>query len=66
MEGGNAKSGAAKTIKFRDVQKILISKQGAICMSVLETCRPVGIGQTTYHDWKNKCDGLLPAEIKPL
>jgi hypothetical protein len=66
MEGDNAKSGAAKTIKFRDVQKILISKQGAICMSVLETCRPVGIGQTTYHDWKNKCNGLLPAEIKPL
>jgi len=66
VESVDAKSGTANTIKFREAQKKLILKLGPIDMSVLEICRRAAIGQSTYHNWKNKYDGLLPAEIKPL
>ena len=29
-------------------------------------CRKAGISQATYFNWKRKCDGLLPSEMRRL
>lgn len=31
-----------------------------------DCCRKAGISQATYFNWKKKCDGLLPTEMKRL
>jgi putative transposase len=35
-------------------------------MPVADVCRKAGISQTTYFNWKKKCDGLLPNEMGRL
>ncbi len=55
-----------KASKFSDAQKAFILKQGADGIPVAETCRPAGISQATYFNWKKKYDGLLPTEMKRL
>jgi putative transposase len=31
-----------------------------------DSCRKAGISQVTYINWKKKCDGLLPTEVRRL
>jgi putative transposase len=33
---------------------------------VADICRKAGISQATYFNWKKKCDGLLPTEMRRL
>lgn len=35
-------------------------------MPVADICRKAGISQATYFNWKKKCDGLLPDEMRRL
>jgi len=35
-------------------------------MPVADICRKAGISQATYFNWKKKCDGLLPTEMRRL
>ena len=55
-----------KTSRFSDAQKAFILKQGADGMPVADICPKAGISQATYFNWKRKCDGLLPNEIRRL
>ena len=55
-----------KASRFSDAQKAFILKQGADGMPVADICRKAGISQATYFNWKRKCDGLLPNEIRRL
>jgi len=55
-----------KASKFSDAQKAFILKQGADGMPVAAICRKVGISQATYFNWKKRCEGLLPTEIRRL
>ncbi len=49
-----------------DAQKAFILKQGADGVPVAETCRRSGISEAPYFNWKKKCDGRLPTEMKRL
>ena len=55
-----------KASKFSDVQKAFILKQGKDGVAVADICRKAGISQTTYFNWKQKYDGLLPTEMRRL
>jgi putative transposase len=55
-----------KASKFSDAQKAFILKQGADGMPVADICRKAGISQATYFNWKKRCDGLLPTEVRRL
>jgi putative transposase len=55
-----------KASRFSDAQKAFILKQGADEMPVADICRKAGISQATYFNWKKKCDGLLPTEMRRL
>lgn len=48
------------------MQKAFILKQGEDGTPVAEVCRKAVISQATYFNWKKKCGGLLPSEIKRL
>jgi putative transposase len=52
--------------RFTDGQKTFILKQSAECMPVAEICRTAGISAATYFNWKKKCDGLQPPEMRRL
>ena len=55
-----------KASKFTDAQRAFILKQGADSHSVAEICRKAGISEATYSNWKKKCYGLLPDEMRRL
>ena len=55
-----------KASRFSDAQKAFILMQGADGMPVADVCRKAGISQATYFNWKKKCDGLLPSEMRRL
>lgn len=55
-----------KESKFADAQKAFILKQGADGHPVAEICRRAGISEVTYFNWKKKCEGLLPDEMRRL
>jgi putative transposase len=55
-----------KASKFSDAQKTFILKQGADGVPVADICRKAGIGQATYFDWKKKCEGMSPPEMRRL
>jgi putative transposase len=55
-----------KAAKFSDALKAFILKQGSEGAPVAEICRRAEISQATYFNWKRKCDGLLPTEMKLL
>ena len=55
-----------KASRFTDAQKAFILKQGDDGVAVGEICRQAGIGQATYFNWKKKCAGLLPTEMRRL
>jgi putative transposase len=55
-----------KASKFSDAQKAFNLKQGADGVLVAEICRRAGISEATYFNWKKKCDGLLPTEMRRL
>jgi putative transposase len=53
-----------KASKFSDAQKAFIISQSDEGTPVAEICRRAGISQATYFNWKKKCSGLLPTEMK--
>lgn len=55
-----------KASNFSDVQKAFIIKRGEDGKMVAEICRKTGISKTAYFNWKKKCAGLLPSEMKRL
>jgi putative transposase len=55
-----------KASQVSDAQKAFILKQGQDGVPVAEICRKAGISQATYFNWKKKCDGLLPPEMRRL
>jgi len=55
-----------KASRFTDAQKAFVIKQGEEGPPVAEVCRKAGISQATYFNWKKKCAGLLPTEMRRL
>ena len=55
-----------KASRFSEAQKAFILKQGADGMPVADICRKAEISQATYFNWKKRCDGLLPTEMRRL
>ena len=55
-----------KASKFTDAQKAFIVKQGNEGTTVAEICRKSGISPATYFNWKKKCEGLMPSEMRDL
>jgi putative transposase len=55
-----------KASNFTDAQKAFIIKQGEGGTTVAEICRKAGISQATYFNWKKKCAGMLPTDMKRL
>ena len=55
-----------KASKFSDAQKAFVLKQGDEGVPVAEICCKAGISQATYFNWKKKCAGLLPDEMRRL
>ena len=55
-----------KASQFTDAQKAFILKQGAEGLPVAEICRKARISRATYFNWKRKCDGMTPPEMRRL
>lgn len=55
-----------KDSKFSDARKTFVLKQGADGIPVAEICQRAGISQATCFNWKKKCEGSLPAEMRRL
>lgn len=55
-----------KASKFTEAQKAFILKQGEQGTRVAEICGKAGISQATYFNWKKKCGGPLPDEMRRL
>lgn len=55
-----------KASSFSDAQKAFILKQGADGVPVADICRRAGISQATYFNWKKKCDGMPPPDMRRL
>ena len=55
-----------KASKFSDAQKAYVLKRGEEGVPVAELCREAGISQATYFNWRKKCAGLMPSEMKRL
>jgi putative transposase len=55
-----------KASKITDAQKAFVIRQGEDGTPVEEICRKAGISQATYFNWKKKCAGLMPSEMKRL
>lgn len=55
-----------KASKFSDAQKVFILKQRDDGLSIGDICRKIGIRQATYFNWKKKCAGLMPDEMRRL
>lgn len=53
-------------IEVHGPQKAFIIRQGENGTTVEEICRKAGISQATYFNWKKKCSGMMPSEMKRL
>ncbi len=52
--------------RFTDAQKAFVIRQGEEGTPVAQVCRKAGISQATFFNWKKKCAGLLPSEMRRL
>ena len=41
-------------------------KQAEDGTSVGEVCRKTGVSEATYYNWRKKCAGLMPSDMKRL
>jgi len=55
-----------KASKFSDDQKAFILRQGADRVPVADICRKAEVSPATYFNWKKKCDGMQPPEMRRL
>ncbi len=40
--------------------------QAQLGTKVEEICRKVGISEATFYNWKQKCGGLAPSELRKM
>src|SRR5437870_2721327 len=55
-----------KRSKFSESQIAFILRPGEEATSVGEVCRKAGISEATSYNWRKKCGGLMPSEMKRL
>lgn len=55
-----------KKSKFTEQQIAYALKQAELGTPVEEVCRKMGISDATFYNWKKKCGGLGPSEVRRL
>lgn len=55
-----------KRSKFTDAQIAFILRQAEEGTAVAEVCRKAGISDATFYNWKKRCGGLTPSEVKRM
>jgi putative transposase len=55
-----------KKSKYTEEQIAFALKQNELGTSVEEVCRKMGISDATFYNWKKKCGGLGPSELRRL
>ena len=55
-----------KRSKFTEQQIAFALKQAELGTPVEEACRKMGISDATFYNWKKKCGGLGPSELRRL
>ena len=55
-----------KRSRFSEQQIAFILRQAEEGTTVEEVCRKAGVSEATYYNWRKKCGGLMPSEMKRL
>ena len=55
-----------KRSKFTEAPIAFILRQDEEGTTIGEVCRKAGISEATFYNWRSKCAGLLPSEMKRL
>lgn len=55
-----------KASKFSEAQIAFVLKQAEDGSAVVEVCRKAGISKAAFYNWRKKCAGLMPSEMRRL
>lgn len=55
-----------KRSRFSEQQIAFILRRAEEGTPIAEVCRKAGVSEATYYNWRKKCGGLMPSEMKRL